>query len=111
MKIVSFQEFCKLPDNTIFHPLDEYDNVGELSIRGEVIYSDGEPVDYAEAVLTPRKLRDNIESPTGWGRWALFDYDIKYLVYLDADRQQLAGWLLNPDQAANAMNTESQSFL
>jgi hypothetical protein len=110
MKIVSFQEFCKLPDNTVFHPLDEHGNVGELSIRGEIIYSDGEPVDYAEAVLTPRKHRVSIESHTGWGRWALFDYDTKYLVYLDADRQRLAGWLLDPDRAANEINDEPQSF-
>lgn len=88
MKILSFEEFCKEPDGTVFSCADVLDyGSGQLYRRGEVISYDGGPKDFFVASLFAEQqapgaafVVDLTES-----RWGLFDYDQEFAVYENED--------------------------
>lgn len=90
MQIVGFGEFCKLPVGTVFSYWEPCIARG-LYRRGEVIEFDGGPKDFFEASLTAElyngedPIVDLIEA-----RWGLFDYDMQFLVYEQADIDVIA---------------------
>ena len=81
MRIVGFDEFCSLPDGTVFSYWEPCIASG-LYRRGEVISVDGGPKDFFEASLTAESYNgeppvvDLIES-----RWGMFDYDQQFVAY------------------------------
>jgi hypothetical protein len=81
MRIVGFEEFCSLPEGTVFSYWKPCQTSG-LYRRGEVISFDGGPRDFYEASLKAESCNgeppvvDLIES-----RWGLFEYDQQFLVY------------------------------
>lgn len=113
MKLVTFEEFCALPDGTIYQQWQPH-FLGELAIRGDVLRTNGKPCDFLTADLTAAPLDGSSIGhkdkelvfcmPSMFGRWALYDDKIRYLVYESADLQRLAGWLLNPQKALDDMN-------
>lgn len=87
MRIVGFEEFCSLPEGTVFSYWEPCITSG-LYRRGEVISFDGGPRDFYEASLKAESY--NGEQPVvdlGESRWGLFDYDQKFVVY---DRDDIA---------------------
>lgn len=85
MRIVGFEEFCSLPEGTVFSYWKPFLTSG-LYRRGEVISFDGGPRDFYEASLLAESRNgkppvvDLTES-----RWAMFDYDQQFAVYEDQD--------------------------
>jgi hypothetical protein len=81
MRIVGFEEFCSLPEGTVFSYWEPCQASG-LYRRGEVISFDGAPRDFYEASLKAKSCNgeppvvDLIES-----RWGLFEYEQQFLVY------------------------------
>ena len=81
MRIVGFEEFCSLPEGTVFSHWENCLTFG-LYRRGEVISFDGAPRDFYEASLKAESWNgkppvvDLVES-----RWGLFQYDQQFLVY------------------------------
>jgi len=90
MKIVGFDEFCRLPVGTVFSYWKPCIVAG-LYRRGEVISRDGGPQDFFEASLIACSYNgdapavDLIES-----RWGMFDYDQQFLVYEAAEIEVIA---------------------
>jgi len=111
MKIVGFEEFCKLPNGTVFM---EFQNAGriqdgysfQLMVRGDVSYDEGKPIDFLEAPLLPQIEDGNVVTPWGFCRWALYEYDNKFLVLEKEDCDRLGGWLLDPVKALDDMNVD-----
>lgn len=95
MKIVSFDEFVKLPVGTIYSDYEPYAVMG-LFRRLDIIRDDDDrPIDYFYSPLLAQS--DNCEEPTidhTPFRWGTFDYDAQFVVYEEADRKQLAEVLL-----------------
>jgi hypothetical protein len=81
VKIVEFEEFCRLPEGTVFSYWEPCISSG-LYRRGAVISFDGGPRDFYETSLKAESYNgeppvvDLVES-----RWGLFDYDQKFVVY------------------------------
>lgn len=83
MRFLSFSEFCKEPDGTIFSECGSDD----LYRRGEVISYDGGPKDFFMASLLAEEQLPG-ETPCidmAKFRWGLFDYDREFLVYDSED--------------------------
>ena len=68
----------------------------------------------------PMKLTDGgmtngdgcyIVTPSDYGRWALYEYDRLYLIWEEEDRKRLAGWLLDPEKAADQMEDDSYTII
>ena len=81
MRIVGFEEFCSLPEGTVFSYWEPCQASG-LYRRGEVISFDGGPRDFYEASLKAESY--NGEPPVVGlieSRWGLFEYDQQFLVY------------------------------
>lgn len=133
MKLVSFHELCEMPEGTIFQEYTPHYLSG-LCVFGGPLKVDGKPRDFLEAELLPQcslgsywasssdkpKLEDGSEmddngfyivTPDGYGRWAKYDYDHRYLVWDAEDRRRLATWLLDPEGASKAMNDEPHAII
>lgn len=116
MKLLTFDEFCALPDGVVFQQWKPH-YLESLSIRGDVLRDgSGTPVDFLMADLMAAPLdgdmigRKELQSvfchPSAFGRWALYDKEYRYLVYESDDRARLAMWLLNPHLALDGMNED-----
>jgi hypothetical protein len=121
-----------MPVGTIFQQYEPH-HLGYLSIFGGALpEGSDEPKDFLQASLTPSammgsywtaepaKLADGsftdedglyIVTPSDYGRWAIYEYDIRFLVWEQADRERLAGWLLNPALAADQMNDDPHAII
>jgi hypothetical protein len=87
MRIVDFQEFCSLPEGTIFSYWKPCMTSG-LYRRGEVICHDGGPRDFYEASLKAESWNgeDPIVDLTE-SRWGLYEYWQQFVVY---DKEDIA---------------------
>jgi hypothetical protein len=105
MKLLSYAEFVLEPDGVIYQ---EYDIQGlptdeGILVRAAVLWRDGEARDFIyarltatlDAVVTDENL-NGIEFESYFGRWGLYEYENKYLVYEPDDLYKLSGWLLSP---------------
>lgn len=87
MRIVGFDEFCSLPEGTVFSYWEPCVTTG-LYRRGSVISDEGGPRDFFKASLRAESYNgehpivDLIES-----RWGDFDYDQQFAIY---DRDDIA---------------------
>ena len=99
MKIVEFKEFCSLPDGTIFAYLSDCCGIAEgLWRRGEVIFSDGRPMDYFEAdILAARYNCGPFQLDEAVGRWGMYEYEQKYLIYEEPDLSRMIAILTTHD--------------
>lgn len=126
MKIVDWSEFSNLPPGTVYQTISPY-STGDLEILGSVW--DGGHIVYAGLLpnacgsevlsLSPEQvsatgIRDGepvVHTPSGFGR----DYGpgrkCRYLVWEQADRERLAGWLLDPAKAGAEMNDDPHVLL
>ena len=87
MRIVGFEEFCSLPNGTVFSYWEPC-IVRGLYRRGDVISFDGGARDFFEASLNAESY--NGEMPVvdlTESRWGMFDYDQQFVVY---DRTDIA---------------------
>jgi hypothetical protein len=90
MRIVGFDEFCSLPNGTVFSYWQPCIALG-LYRRGDVISFDGGPKDFFEASLKAEShngeppVVDLIESRSG-----MFDYGQHFVVYDKADIDVIA---------------------
>lgn len=105
MKFLSFEEFCALPAGTIYQEYTEdgsiVDSLGPM-IRADVYHDeDGKARDFVAAPLFARPADGDwgaplVVEPRNYGRWGLFDYTTKFLVYDEEDRKKLAQVFLEP---------------
>ena len=85
MKIVSFDEFLKMPQGTVFSYY-EPTTCRDLVIKGESIYDGEEPIDYFETYLMPYYCSAKDQMEVGIKtRWGEYWYDQMYAVYEEAD--------------------------
>lgn len=129
MRLVSFAELCEMPEGTIFQEYTPHYLGGLCIFGGAIRNTDGPPRDFLVAELLPQcavgsywssskdkpkleggsEVDDNglyIVTPDGYGRWAKFEYDRKFLVWDAEDRRRLATWLFDPMGASQAMNDD-----
>lgn len=93
MKILSFTEFCALPNGAIYSYYQPAICEG-LFRKGTTIYSDGEPIDFYEACLVPQCW--NGEHPTVDAiecRWGLYYYEQLFAVFEPKDIETLKNML------------------
>ena len=84
MRIVGFEEFCGLPEGTVFSYWKPCQTSG-LYRRGEVISFDGGPRDFYEASLKAESYNgEPLVVDLTESRWGLFEYDQQFVVY-DSD--------------------------
>lgn len=106
MRLVNFDEFMTLPEGTVYQSYSPH-IVGDLCIKSPFLDSKD---DFMDAALTPISVMPEdklcLHLPSGFGRWGLFDKSAQFIVYEDADRERLARWLLNPNQAVEEMNDD-----
>ncbi len=132
MRVVSFDELCALEPGTIFQAYKPH-FIDQLMIFGGALpHGDPHPIDFIQAALTPDailgsywsihrlKLADGsltsddgiyLCTPSDFGRWGLYDYDVKYVVWEKEDRERLARWLLDPAEALVRMNDDPHVIL
>lgn len=131
MHLLNWIEFAKCEVGTIFQIIGHGSGTGDLQILGGIIVFDGEPRDFVSAPLLPEVMyRDNfggsspealvkhpdapafVVVPSGHGRDGLFDHERRsWLVWDEEDRRRLAGWLLNPAEAADQQNDDPSVLL
>ncbi|MCJ2040962.1 hypothetical protein MKK55_18705 [Methylobacterium sp. J-059] len=122
MKIVDWAELSKMPAGTFFQGIRPYDT-GDLEVLGGVwdgvhlISARPLPVACGSEVLSLTDAQKEAHSirregepivyqPFGFGRdWGPGDKR-RWLVWEQADRERLAGWLLDPVKACAEMNDE-----
>lgn len=135
MKLVTFKELCEMEEGAIFQSYSTH-QLGEIMIFGGSLPENrmvGEmPVDFVQAPLLPCAQRGGVfgdhpktlpdgsvtkadefylVTPSGYARWGLYDYSIRYLVWEREDRERLAQWLLFPLLADKEMNEDAQSII
>lgn len=120
MRLVKRWEFMQLPVGTLFAPMVQKWVFGELSVKGETLDYGNETGDFLELGLTwidgddagqvcnrlDEMLADSSVSyplQTAYGREALFDADMVYLVYEPADAAGLLGELRGPDASKTCL--------
>ena len=98
MKIVDFTELVSMPTGTIFADFEPCFH-RELRRRGEVIVGqDGKPIDFYECDVA--SFSPNGDGPcvsNCEGRWGLFDYSKKYLVWEKDDIERMVRILTGTD--------------
>lgn len=130
MRVVGWDEFRKMPDGTIFQEVLENSHIlGDLMIFGG---ASEEIEDFVAADLLPEMnwpsvmgeegmqhlgIREGepvevIFSPSGFGRDAMYDCaKRRWLIWEQADRERLAGWLLDPAKAVEDQNSDTPDFV
>lgn len=102
MKLLSFYDFCALPDGVVYQEFKPM-VVGDLRIRGKVYRnSNGQPIDFisCDPLAGPSRSHEHIEFPWGSTRWGEYDYDVQFIVYESHELAKLVGWLLAPERFA-----------
>jgi hypothetical protein len=90
MQIVGFEEFCGLPEGTVFSYWEPCLTSG-LYRRGKVISFDGEPQDFYEASLKAESYNGEFpDVDLTESRWGLYEYDQQFVVYDQDDIQVIA---------------------
>ena len=81
MRIVGFEEFCSLPEGTVFSYWSPCVTVG-MYRRGAVISFDGGPRDFYETSLQAESINGDLPVvDLTESRWGMFDYDQMFAVY------------------------------
>ncbi|AXQ68468.1 hypothetical protein HOT99_gp149 [Caulobacter phage CcrBL10] len=100
MQILTFAEFIAMPDGVLYQEVTEYGSpVAGLAIRHSVLYDGDRPFDFIYEEVLARTADGEMDAPLilegpGTARWGLFDYDLRYIVYEEADRKALAAKVL-----------------
>lgn len=120
MRLVEWTEFHTLPSGTIFQEWEPH-WLGPLEILAEFWGRD-----FVAAELTPSCISgDNLERghalenadmliamPSGFGRDGVFDHEKRrWLIWDEADRKRLAGWLLDPAAAVAVQNDDDELYV
>ncbi len=105
MKLVDWEDFCEMPDGTVFsiYESNGYPTEG-LAVRRQVIHNDqGGAIDFfftslvpeARPIEPPDDIGLAVELDFTPGRWGVYDYDQLFAIYESDD---LAGMIacLNP---------------
>jgi len=94
MKVVSFDEFCEIPDVVIFSFYDPYDfSIDTLLKRKEVFYLKDDwgvtigPVDFSFKNLLPERksIITQVSFPSDLKRWGEIGYGTRFVVYSHDD--------------------------
>lgn len=126
MKIVGWAELSKMPPGTIFQGISPY-HTGDLQILGDVWKGTAliaapllptccgvETLSLKDAELARIGVTDHdvvVFTPTGNSRDHGPGASKQWLVWEKADRERLAGWLLNPIMAASQMNDDPHMIM
>jgi len=101
MKILTFKDFCALPDGAIFSYYEPAICTG-LHRKGRTILHDGKPRDFFEAHLVPQCWNgehptvDKVES-----RWGLYEEEQLFAVLVESDIQTIREMLGSPNAEAS----------
>ena len=90
MKIISFDEFCKHPEGTIFSYYEPMVFRGLFKKGKSIEKYNGTFIDYFETSLTPEESEDGIEIGVTT-RWGMYDFSQFYAVYEEKDLNILKG--------------------
>lgn len=97
MRILSRDEFLRMPSGTLYAPLETPWSFGEISIKGEsynndflecgITWVEGDSSDEAVNRLEEMLADSSVSYPvqSTYGREGIFDNDIKYLIYEKED--------------------------
>lgn len=132
MKILTWAEMMTMPPGTIYQDYKPR-IVGPVMILGEVMLTNGKPVDYVVATVTPEgsnvsswgqyeaglrekyalalEAEEIVSYPTGFGRDGYFETNRLYLVWEEADRKKIAEWLLDPAKCLAEMNDDPHALV
>lgn len=126
MKFVTKAELWELPKGTI------YQEFGKCGLGPPMVFGGHlNGIDYVEASLLPEENHCDVGHPpeilarfgltsadyaiwypSGFGRNGLFtDAPDCFLVWEQADREQLAAWLLDPAKCAEQMNEDAYAMV
>lgn len=120
MRIVDWAEFSTLPPGTIYQQVSPY-SLGDLSVVGKVLSHGGQPRDFVEENLLPSAMgseyfgkgtfeHEGVTFPDGcpivmWPshscRDGMYEFKRRWLIWDEADRKRLAGWLLDPSKVGD----------
>lgn len=100
MKLLSFVEFCELPDGAVFQEFEPC-FLSDICIRGSVLWDDdGKPIDFTYRTASPDLRFDErgifLVWQESYGRWGNFRYSTKFIVYEDADKDAFVKRLYTP---------------
>ena len=88
MKKLSFDEFVKMPEGTIFYPFKNGEHfAAELHRKGaNITYYEDTVMNFFEEYLFPRLDElDDSELRYASARWSLYDYDMEFIVLEHTD--------------------------
>jgi hypothetical protein len=87
MKKLSFEEFVKMPEGTIFYPYKDGEYfAAELHRKGQNCFYENEVTDFFQEYLFPRSDElDDSKISYASARWALYDYEMEFIVLEHGD--------------------------